>query len=131
MSDAGHNFIPEKIQRILQKYGQRARSSIIIPPPKQWKNGDTNVETDIALMQISSAPLGQRLLSSETLLFNHPTRIIMPILNRPHVNTVIMTTMRHWWEDKQKLTRTKNTVRNYNSIPIESPVVVQRQDLGL
>ena len=43
---------------------------------------DTKSDIHIALLQITSTPLGPGLSSSEMLLFNHPIQGIMPIVNR-------------------------------------------------
>ena len=56
---------------------------------------DINIDTHLALHQIRSTPLGQRLPSPATLLFNCLVRGIMPILNRQPVNTMMITTMKH------------------------------------
>ena len=48
---------------------------------------DTNSDHHICLWQIRSTSLGQGLLSPVTLLFNCPIRDIMPIPNRPPINT--------------------------------------------
>ena len=48
---------------------------------------DTNADQHILLLQIRSTPLGQGVPNLATLLFNHPIRDIMPILNRPPLNT--------------------------------------------
>ena len=44
---------------------------------------DTKSDPHIALFWIRSTPLGLGLPSPTTLLFNHPIRGIMPIINRP------------------------------------------------
>ena len=47
---------------------------------------DTKSDPHIALLQIRSTPLGLGLPSPTTLLFNHPIRGIMPIINRPPID---------------------------------------------
>ena len=84
------------------------------------------------MLQIRSTPLGQGLLSHMRLLFNCTIKGIILILSRPpihansdnyHHETLV--------EIKSKAVRNYDTLRNYNSVPIGSTVVVQRQDQGL
>ena len=73
-------------------------------------------------------PLGPELPSPATMLFNHPTTGIMPIINRPvvgrdndeeHYEALIK---RQTENDKKQ-----DTPRYYVSIPIGSTVVVQQE----
>ena len=74
-------------------------------------------------------PLGPGLPSPATLLFNHPTRGIMPIINR--ISISIDNDDKH---HKAIVTRqTKNdkkyyTARNYSILPIGSTVAVYKED---
>ena len=40
----------------------------------------------MAMLQIRTTPLGQGLPSPAMLLFNHPVRGIMPVMDRPPIN---------------------------------------------
>ena len=50
----------------------------------------TRLDIHIALLQIRSTMLGPGLPSPATLLFNHPIRDIMPVVNRPLINSILM-----------------------------------------
>ena len=90
---------------------------------------DTNTNTHIALLQIRSTPLGQGLPSPATLLFNHPIKGIMPILNRPPVHTNNNDDHYETLVERQaKADKYYDTLRNYNSIQMGSTVVIQRED---
>ena len=40
----------------------------------------------MAMLQIRTTPMGQGLPSPATVLFNHPVKGIMPIMDRPPIN---------------------------------------------
>ena len=99
VSDAGSIFISDKFKRFYQNLDiEQAVSSsyhhlsngqveIYIKLIKNViKCVDTNSDIYIALLQIRATPLGAGLPSTATLLFKHPIRGMMPILNRPLIN---------------------------------------------
>ena len=70
-----------------------------------------------------------RLLSPGTLLLNCPIRGIVPILNRPPINTsngdgYYETLV----ERRVKADKNYDALRNYYSFPVRSTVPVQRED---
>ena len=80
---------------------------------------DTNTDTYLALLQIRSTALGQRLLSLATLLFNYSIIGSVPIFNRLLLNT--NTNDDHYEilvERQAKADKNYATLRNYNSVPI-------------
>ena len=80
---------------------------------------DTNTDTYLALLQIRSTALGQRLHSLATLLFNYSIIDSVPILNRLLLNT--NTNDDHYEilvERQAKADKNYATLRNYNSVPI-------------
>ena len=84
---------------------------------------DTNVDPHITSLQIRSAPVGKGLLSAVTLLFTCPMKSIMTIFNRPSVNTD--NDDKHYEtlvERQVKADKNCDTLRNSNSLPIESIV---------
>ena len=86
---------------------------------------DTNADSYLALLQIWSTPLGPRLPSPVMLLFNHPTRGIMPITIRSSINADNDDDHYKALVDRQiKAVKNYDTVGNYNSIPIGSTVLV-------
>ena len=116
-----------------------------MPSLEQWASGsmyqtykanaqkclDAKSDPHIALLQIISRPLGLGLPSPATLLFNHPVRGIMPIINGPPIGLnndnehYEALNMRQMKNDK-----IHDTSRMYVSIPIGSTVVVQCEDGG-
>ena len=90
---------------------------------------DTNLDIHIALLQIRSAPLGADLPSPAMLLFNHPIRGIIPIINRLPFNS-----NNNYDHCKALVKRqTKNdkyhgTARNYASFALRSTVAVHLED---
>ena len=73
--------------------------------------------------------LGQGLLTPATVLFNHPTRGIMPIINR------MLISMDNDDEHHEALFKrqTRNyrkcdTARNFSILPIGSPAAIQKED---
>ena len=90
---------------------------------------DTNSDKHLALLQIRMMPIGPGLPNTVKLLFNQPTRGIMPIINRipiskdnddEHHKALL------WRQTKND--RKHDTTRNYTLLPIGSTVVVQRED---
>ena len=47
---------------------------------------DTNVNMYLVLLQVRSTPLGSGLPNTAALLFNHPIRGIMSVINRSPIN---------------------------------------------
>ena len=90
---------------------------------------DSKGDPHVPLLQIGMTPLGPGIPNLATLLFNHPIRGIIPIINRlpngidkdeePHEALVKRQT-----KDNQNM----GTPRNYGSIPMKSTVVVQCED---
>ena len=74
-------------------------------------------------------PLGPGLPSPATLLFNHLTRGIMPIINRPLIS-IDNDNEHHKALVKRQTKHHKkyDTARNYTLFPIGSTVAVQRED---
>ena len=101
MSDAGSNFIYDTFKRFCQSLNiEQAVSSsrhhqsngqveayIIFKKHTIKKCTDAKLDIHIDLLQIRSTPLGPGLLCPAKLLFNCPLRDIMPIINRPPVNS--------------------------------------------
>ena len=92
---------------------------------------DTKSDSHIALLQMISTSLGPGLPSPAMLLFNHPIRGIMSVINRPpiglnndddHCDALI--------KGQTKIGQNHDTSRTYTSIPIGSIVVVQHEDGG-
>ena len=86
---------------------------------------DSRGDPHITLLQIHMTPLGPRLPSPATMLFHHPIRGIIPIINRPpvgrgndeeHYEVLIKRQMK---DDKNK-----GTDKNCVSISIGSTVVI-------
>ena len=88
---------------------------------------DTKLDIHIAILQIRSTPLGPRLPSLINLLFNCPKRGILPIINRPPVNT--NNDDEHYEEllkDKQTNNdKSHDTFRNYVPFLLGSILAVQ------
>ena len=89
---------------------------------------NTNSDIHLALLQIRVRPLGPELPSPARLLFNHPTRGIMPIINR------ILLSMDDDDEYHEALVekQTKNdkkydSARNYSIISTRSTVAIQKE----
>ena len=87
---------------------------------------DTGSDIHIALLQIRSTTLGQALPSPATLLFNHPVRGIMPIIDRLPINTnnddehhTVL--VNRQYRNEQGIDNSKNFV----SLPIGYTVAVQ------
>ena len=91
---------------------------------------DSGSDIHIALLQIRSTPLGQCLPSSATLLFNFPVSGIMPIIDRPRINTSNdhehTSLVNRPYRNEQGI----DTSKNFVSLPIRSTVVVQGEDRG-
>ena len=93
---------------------------------------DTKSDIQIALLQIRLASLGPGLPGPTALLFNHPIRGIMSIINRPLISSnnddddyeVLV-------KRQKKNDENHDTSRNYASIPIASTVAVWQEDGGL
>ena len=142
MSDAGSNFISDKLKKILLNPEHRASTIIIIPSPKQWTGAsmnqihkvyyqkciDTKSDIHLALLHIRSTPLWSGLPSPPPtmLSFNYPIRGIIPIINRPPANS---NNNKEQYEAlvKRQTKNDKNddTSRNYASFPLGYIVVVQ------
>ena len=93
---------------------------------------DTKSGTHIALLQMRSTPLGPVLPSPTMLLFNHPIRGIIPIINRPLIG--LNSDSDHYEalvRRQAKNAKNHDTSRIYASIPIGSTVSVQHEDWGL
>ena len=101
MSDAGGNFISDKFKRLCHSMNikQAVSSSYCHNSNGQVevyfkfikhtikKCIDTKSDIPIALLQITLTPLGPGLPSPAMLLFSDPRRGIMPITNRPQINS--------------------------------------------
>ena len=86
------------LQEILKKAKHPEIYNVIILLPKQWlmvikfvkctikKCTDTNQETNLALLQIQSTPVGEGLPSPATMLLNRPTQELLPQKNRAPIN---------------------------------------------
>ena len=87
---------------------------------------DTNADPHIAFLQIRPAILGQGLPSPAILLFNHPIRGSLSVINRTPVDTI--NDDDHYEssvERQERLTQNNDTLRNYNFIPTGSTVALQ------
>ena len=98
MSDAGGNFISEKFkyfcnslnieQPVSSSYHHQTGGGLHqIYNMHHEEVFESGSGIHIALLQIRSTPLGQGLPSLATLPFNCPVRGIMPIIDRPPINT--------------------------------------------
>ena len=101
MSDAGGNFMAEKFkifcnslnieQAISSSYHHQSNGQVeacmkfIKYTIKKCHESGNHVH--VALLQIRPMPLGQSLPSPVTMLFNHPARGIMPVINRLPLST--------------------------------------------
>ena len=145
MSDVGGNLISQKFKNFCNSLNiEQAVSSL----HHHWSNGqveaciifikctmkkcfDSGSDIHIALLQIRSTPPRQGLPSPATLLFNCPVRGIIPIIDRPQVNTnnddeIHTALVNRQYRNEQSI----DTSRNLVSLPIRSTVVVQQGDGG-
>ena len=83
----------------------------------------------LILLQLRSTPLGPDLSSPATLSFNYPIRSTMLVISRAltnannaddHYKAVV--------KRQTKADKKYDTLRNYNSIPIDSTTVPQQED---
>ena len=130
MSGAGGNFISDKFKRFCQNVNTEQAAS-----PSYHHQSSRQVEeciifiicnikkcihirshVDIALLQVGSTPLVPGLPSPTTLLFNHPIRGIIPIINK-HYEVLV--------KRQTKKDKNHDTSRNYTSFLLGSTVVVQ------
>ena len=88
---------------------------------------DTNTDMNMALWRNRSTPLGG-VTKSVTLLFNHPVRGLMLIINGSPISAYNNDDHCKW--KKQKADKHHITLRNYNYIAIESTVAVQWETRG-
>ena len=100
MSDAGSNFISEKYknfykslnieQAVSSSYNHQCNGQveacIKFIKCTMKKFFDSGGDIHIAILQITTTPLGQSLPSPATLLFNGPVRGIMPVMDRLPIN---------------------------------------------
>ena len=92
---------------------------------------DTKSHIHIALLQIRWTPLWSGLPKPATLLFNHPVRGIMPIINRPLIKSSNDGYhYEEWLKRQMKNDKSHDASRNYASIPIGCVVVVQWEEDG-
>ena len=85
----------------------------------------------LTCIQLRSTPLGQGLISPAALLFNCFIKGIMSILIRQQINTNSHNDHYESIVEIQSNTeKSYDTLRNYNSVPLESTVMVQRKDGG-
>ena len=93
MYQAEELLLFQKDQNLLQQTKHRACHIIVIPPLKQWMSGIlykvcevhekcNNTDTNPALLQIRSTPVGLGLASLSTVVFNQPLRGLMLRINR-------------------------------------------------
>ena len=96
MSDAGNNFISERFEKFcrmlniehaaLSSYDPQSngqvKACIKLVKYTMKKCCDTKSDIHLALLQVRMMPVGPGPPSPATLLFNHPTMGIMPIINR-------------------------------------------------
>ena len=107
-----------------------------IPQGYYQKCIDTKSDLLIALLQIRSTPQGPGLSCPATGLFNCPIRDIMPIVNRPVINSNNSDQHKddqHYEAVVKRQTKddkNHDTFRNYASFPLGSTVVVQCKDGG-
>ena len=71
---------------------------------------DTNVDENLAILQIWSIPIGPGLLSHAILLFNRPIWGVMPTISRVSMNFDTIKIQwkllcLHYWKDKGRLVR--------------------------
>ena len=93
------------------------------------KKCDTKSDLHLALSQVKLMLLGPELPSPATLLSNHLTRGIMPIINRVLLSIVNDDEHHKVLVERQTKNNKKyDTARNYTLLPIGSTVVVQRED---
>ena len=132
MSDAGGNFILDKLKRFCQNlnieqavsssYHHQSNGQVeaCIKFIKQTikKCIDTKSDIHIILLQIRSTPLRPRMPSPAKLLCNHPIRDIMPITNRVLVNSNNVDAHNKALVKRQtKNDKNYDTSRNYASFP--------------
>ena len=100
MSDAGSNFISEKLRHFCNSLNiKQAVSSSYHHQSNRYieaciklikltikKCSDSGGDIYVAMLQIRTTPLGQGLPSPATLLFNHLVRGIMPVMDRQPIN---------------------------------------------
>ena len=95
MSDAGSNFISEKFKNFCNSLTiKQAVSSLYHQSNRQVeacikfikKCTDSSGDMHMAVLQIRTTTLGQDLPSPAMLLFNHPVRGIMPVMDLPPIN---------------------------------------------
>ena len=90
---------------------------------------DTKGDPHIALLQIRMTTLGPGLPWPATILFNHPIRGIMPLINRPPVGIDKDGECYEVLVDRKiKDDENQGTPRNYVYISTGSTVVVQHED---
>ena len=100
MSDTGGNFMPDKFEKFHKKVkvecttsssyhhqsNGQAKACIKLMKRMLKKCHNINSDAHIALLQISTMPVGPGLSSPVMLLINCPTMGIMPIVNRLLIN---------------------------------------------
>ena len=143
MSDTGANFISEKFEKFCRKlniecavsssYHHKSNgqeeASIKLIKHKIKKCHYTNSDIHLGLMQIRMMPLGPGLPNPATLLFNHPTRGIMPIIYRILIRIDNGDDHHEALVKRQTKNDTKyDTARIYSVLPIGSTLAVQRED---
>ena len=144
MSGTGTNFVSDKFRKFCSrlKFKQAVPSAYHHQSNGQVKAcikfikctlkcTDTGGDIHMALLQIHTTPLGQGLLSLETLIFNCPVCRVMPVLDRKPIGRD------NDDEHHSKLVHRQYKSDTYNdaspifaSIPIGSTVAVQQEDHG-
>ena len=141
MSDAGTNFVSDKLQKfcnsinveqvVSSAYHHQSNGQVkaCIKFIKQMfkKFADSHGDIHMALLQICTTPLGQGLPSPATLMFNWQVCSIMPVLDWKPIGKD--------YDDEHHSRLLKRQHKNNNdvspifaSIPIGSAVVVQQED---
>ena len=140
-SDAGGNFISQKfknfcnnlnIEQVVsssyhhQSNGQ-VEACIKFIKCTMKKCAYSRNDMHIALLQIRTKPLGQGLPSPAMLLFNHPVRGTMPIINRLLIGTDDDDDEHHkaLVDRKCQNGQEKDASKNLVSLPIGSTVAIQ------
>ena len=140
MSDAGSNFISEKFknfcnglnveQAVSSSYHNQinitVEACIKFMKHSMIKFFDSGSDIHTALLQIRLTPLGQGLPCPATLLFNCLVRGIMPIIDRPLINTNNddehdTALVNRQYRNEQGI----DTSKNFAFLPIGSTVAVQ------
>ena len=139
MSDVGGNFTSENFEKFCKKLNVtcaalssyhhqsngQAEACIKLGKHTMKKCHDIKSDIHLALLQVRMMLLVQGLPSPATLLFNHPTRGIMPLINIPPIS--IDNDDEHHkalLERQTKNDKKYDTSRNYTLLPIGPTVGV-------